>query len=197
MKMLVRLVNLVILSGSICACTHADYSGDGDFSDTGWTNYSGRYHLDLGDVDLSKEATQIFVLRDLPRAEFVIGIDIFEGPGFSVSGVSPSNSATVRLELESAGQLILSEEALLQDWVRQTPASMPMTARLYRRGETSDVPHPSDGTSNNRAGVKASGGWGTYFSSEMHTKYVLRFSVKSSDLEASLPAKLTLVGWDR
>jgi hypothetical protein len=63
-------------------------------------------------------------------------------------------------------------------------------------GESREVSTWWGGTSSKKLGVKASGGWGTYFESEEGRTYRLRLEVLSSDNWKRV-ARVVVVGWDR
>jgi hypothetical protein len=191
---------VVILALSLVGCfRYSRYSGDGLFTDNGWMNYSQRYVIDLGSIDLASEKqARSYVLNRLPHARFTVGISVTEDATVSVSGTSPSHSVSVRIVLRTSdGREVVREEGPLESWVRSFALGREEYAYLYRRGAARDVPLPGGGTTSERLAVKASGGWGSYFNSSQKESYTLSFEVLSSDLSSSIPARLTLHGWDR
>lgn len=89
------------------------YSGDGHFVDNGWTNYSQRYVVDLESVDLTTAGTYTYRLSGLPRAQFVVGIDLVDNSLSKVGGTEPTNTVKVRLQLHSSGgRLVILEGGL-------------------------------------------------------------------------------------
>jgi hypothetical protein len=170
------------------------YTGDGKFKDNGILAYSRRYVVDLGPVDLSSPHTYSYRLSGLPHAEFAVIIRAFE-PKKNEWDVRPPHPAVVRLQLNTeSGDTVILEQGGLDSWVRGYGV-LDNISELYVRGESRDIPLPGGGTRGERLGLKASGGWGTYFDSEPSRKYVLKLEVLSS--EHDTPAHLVLLGWDR
>jgi hypothetical protein len=101
------------------------------------------------------------------------------------------------MQLRTAeGETVILEEGSLNSWVRSYSA-LDNISDLYRMGEGKDIPLPGGGTQGERLGVKASGGWGTYFYSESDKTYLLKLEVLSSDQSMKREARLMVVGWDR
>ena len=192
-----NLVAALLLAATSSAClAPARYSGDGYLVDNGRMNYSNRYNVHLGEVDLAIPGVVEYRLSGLPRATFVAGIEVEESDNLAVSGREPTHRVAVRIEVHSNdGQEVIFEEGPLSTWVRSFAIAEGHRARLYRRGSSRDVSLPNGNTASERLGVKASGGWGTYFTVERSAEYVLRVSVIESELPATFPAKITLLGW--
>jgi hypothetical protein len=171
------------------------YSGDGTFQDNGILSYSRRYVIDLGPIDLSSPHTYTYHLSGLPHdAELNVAIEAFEATR-NEWDVRPPHPAVVRLSLNTeSGEVVILEQGALDSWVRGYGV-LDNVSDLYLRGESRDIPLPGGGTRGEELGVKASGGWGTYFNSEPGAEYVLRLEVLSSGHET--PAHLVLHGWDR
>lgn len=187
---------IVALSG----CSQAPYyTGDGTLIDNGFMAYSRRYVIDLGPVDLSAPGTYSYKLSGLPRAEFNVGIQVFEEKKNEWEWKSrrPDYPVTVRMELRTAeGETVIFEQGSLNSWVRSYGV-LDNISDLYRRGEERDIPLPGGGARPERLGVKASGGWGTYFYSEFDKTYHLKLEVLSSDQSMKRAARLMVIGWDR
>ena len=199
MPFLAKFIALASVAAALAACSHAGrYTGDGQFTDNGWMNYSRRYVIDLGPVNLAAPGMHTFALRGLPHAEFTANIDVVEDADTIVSGDRPTHAVRVRMVVRSSdGELVISEESMLQSWIRSSSNGDGQHARLYSRGESKDVLLPGGGTRSERLGLKASGGWGSYFAADRNESYKLTFEVLTSELSASIPARLTIVGWDR
>jgi hypothetical protein len=184
------LASLAVLS----ACAHTGYSGDGQFTDNGALVYSRRYVIDLGHVDLSKPNTYTYNLSGLPQAVFVVSIRVLEESQNTWDG-KRDYPAVVRVRLQNdENQTAILEEGLLNSWVR-TYGVLDNISELYRRGESRDIPIAGGGVQVERVGVKAFGGWGTYFDSDVDRKYKLTVEVLTSTM--SRPARMVVVGWSR
>ena len=192
-----NLLAMVVLAAVSSACfAPARYSGDGHLVDNGRLNYANRYNVHLGEIDLAQGGVSEFRLSGLPRATFVAGIEIEESGDLTVSGLEPKRRVSVRFEMHSAdGKEVIIEEGPLSAWVRSFALHEPHRARLYRRGIARDVPLRNGDTKSEKLGVKASGGWGTYFKADPHAEYVLRVTVIESELSSKYPASISLLGW--
>jgi len=162
-------------------------------TDNGLLVYSKRYVIDLGSVDLAKQGTYEYKLSGMPNATFNVSIRIFEGTRNSW-GVRPEYPATVRMQMRNAaGESVIDEAGSLNSWVRSYGV-LDDISDLYRMGEGRDIPLPGGGTKGERLGLKASGGWGTYFDSNCDETYTLRLEVLPSE-HWTRPARVVAVGW--
>jgi len=94
----------------------------------------------------------------------------------------------------SSGDIVISEQSSLNSWERGYGV-LDNISELYLLGESRHVSFPNGNTGSEPLGVKASGGWGTYFNSKPDVVYLLKFEVLSSSMRQ--PARLVVVGWDR
>lgn len=184
---------VILLSG----CFHAAfYSGDGRFTDNGILAYSNRYVIDLGAIDLSTSGTYTYKLSGLPCARFTVGINVTEDKPNRLFGVV-HYGASVRVHLQTAeGETVILEEGSLDSWTRSYGIG-DRISHLYQRGETKEILLPGGGSRSELLGIKASGGWGSYFNSEFEKTYRLTLEVLVSEKSANRPARIALVGWDR
>jgi hypothetical protein len=176
------------------ACSHAPfYTGNGHFTDNGFMAYSRRFVIDLGPVNLSKMGTYNYILSGLPQAEFVISIRVIEETTNTLNG-KPDYPAVVRVHLQNdRNETVIDEQAPLNSWVRSY-GTLDNVSELYREGEEREVPI-AGGYRGEKLGVKASGGWGTYFYSDEGEKYKLRVDVLASSMNR--PASVVVLGWSR
>lgn len=183
---------VILLSIALSGCfRYSGYKGDGNFRDNGWRNYSGRYELNLGSIDLASPRSRTYTIEKLPRGEFTVGI---VAPDVAAE---PQNNVILRIVLtDRFGQIIISEEGSLASWTAQRGFN-DTGGYFYRRGESQDFPLPKGGTRSERLNVKTSGGWGTYFYSEKHTAYSLTVEIVRSNAPQNLTAHVRLSGWDR
>jgi hypothetical protein len=91
-------------------------------------------------------------------------------------------------------QTAIDESAPLNSWLRSYAVGDKLS-ELYRRGEGREIPLQDGGTRGERVGVKASGGWGTFFYSEPGETYRLKVEVLESSM--SRPARIVVAGWSR
>jgi hypothetical protein len=104
----------VSLAALLAGCdTVAQYSGDGRLTDKGPTAATDRYVLDLGQVSLKAPTAATFQLKNLPKAEFVVGIE-FRSPSSKIE--QASINPMVGITLVEDGKMIISKEARLSDW---------------------------------------------------------------------------------
>jgi hypothetical protein len=192
-----RDVFLCVTLMPLLGCSQARYyTGDGTFTDNGFLAYSRRYEIDLGAVNLSTPGTYAYKLSGLPHAEMNVGIRVFEATK-NERDVTPDYPATVRIELRTAqGETVISEQGSLNTWTRSYGAGLNYSD-LYVQGEGRDIPLSGGNTRGERVGVKASGGWGTYFDSERDKTYLLNLAVLSTAPSMVRPARLMVAGWDR
>jgi hypothetical protein len=189
------LLLLFATMAALSGCSHERfYTGDGRFTDNGFMAYDRHYVIDLGAINLSVPGTYAYRLSGLPHAEFCVEIRVFEDKK-NEWHVTPDYPANVRVELRTdEGETVILEDGSLNTWVRSYSA-LENFSDLYLRGEARDIPLPGGGTRGEQLGVKASGGWGTYFKSDVGKAYVLNLEVLSSDQSMIRPARLMTVGW--
>jgi hypothetical protein len=183
---------MVVLT--LTACYRASlYDGDGQLTDAGWLVVEGhRFRLDLGPVDLATPGSHSFRLSNLPSAEFCAGVEISHFEPIQENDTHLKHTSYVRLELKrSDGALAVLEEGPLSAWV-WSHALQSSNAFLYRRGESRDVPIGNGATRAEPLGLKAAGGWGTYFTPERSERYVLTFQVIDPRSTVKTNARLVL-----
>lgn len=160
-------------------------------------NYSMRYVLDLGPVDLEHIGVQTFRLAELPNAEFNVGFEIVESVPNALNGPRPDHRGKLRLALMSSdGQVIFRREDSLDQWVWSHGAG-DSKSRLYLRGESKDVPIGGGDTKGVRLGEGPSGGWGTYFDSRESESYSLKLEVLEPLAVPGRAVRCVVVGWDK
>jgi len=91
----------------------AEYSGDGRLIDNGPSAATDRYVLDLGPISLKESTSSRFKLKDLPKTDFVIGIELRSSSSKIEHG---SLNPVVAIALLEDGKTILSKEGMLSDW---------------------------------------------------------------------------------
>jgi hypothetical protein len=164
---------IILLCLFSTACSRASlYKGDGVLVDHGWFNYSRRYELDLGPIDLHTPKEHTFQLIALPTAEYVIGLKISglsSTPGEAPHAIATAN-VTIEL-IDQSGALVMRHTAPLNDWIWSGGLGA-TDAFLYLRNDTG----------------------GTYFTSKSG-QYALSIRVISPDKFFRYPVRVTIYGW--
>jgi len=111
-----------------------NYTGDGKFTDYGRKAGILRFVLDLGDVDLKSDATQVHQLKGLPEVEFVCYLRV-DHPLPTLG--KPKNFGAADLEVEMTLEdenrtEVFSEKALLKNWKWSGSVGAPQSD-LYTR----------------------------------------------------------------
>lgn len=162
----------VALMGALTGCdTVAQYAGDGRLTDKGPTAATDRYVLDLGQVSLKAPTSATFKMKNLPKTEFVIGLELrSSAPKLEQASINPM----VGITLLEDGKAIISKEAKLSEWTwsvhspgnyafvygREQPSTYftPVAGKSYEL--TLKVKDPDRGNANYTAALVAkSGGW--------------------------------------
>lgn len=113
MRQLFPLVAVSLIAALAGCDTVAQYSGDGRLTDKGPGAATDRYVLDLGSVSLKVPASATFKLKNLPKTDYVVGIELRSPTSkLEQSAVNP----VVSLVLTEDGKMILAKEARLSDW---------------------------------------------------------------------------------
>jgi len=198
MKVIATMVAIACATVVTGGCSHAMfYTGDGQLIDRGWLNYSGRYTIDLGPVNLAVPGSYSYKLSGLPHAELVVGIAVVEDKPNGIDEARPRHPAEIRVELRNCeSQVAILEQGALDTWVHSY-ALRDVNSFYYRQGQGKEIPLPDGGTRGQRVGKKASGGWGTYFEAEGNCEYRLKFDVISPEQSTERTARLVVNGYDR
>lgn len=96
-----------------------NYTGDGNFTDYGRKAGILRFVLDLGEVDLKKDATQVHQLKGLPEVEFVCYLRVDHPlPTLGRPKNFKAGDLVVEMTLEDEnGTKAFSEKAPLKNWI--------------------------------------------------------------------------------
>ena len=108
------------------------YSGDGKLIDDGPFAATNRYVLDLGPISLKAPALATFKLRNLPKENFVIGIEFRSPAGSTVN--QGEITAMVSITLLEDGKAVITQEAKLNEWTWSIHSSGDY-AFVYGRGQ--------------------------------------------------------------
>ncbi|MGH8702667.1 MAG: hypothetical protein ACREVR_16065 [Burkholderiales bacterium] len=151
--------------------TVAQYAGDGRLTDKGPSAATDRYVLDLEQVSLKAPTSATFKMKNLPKTEFVVGIELRSSASkLEQASINP----TVGITLLEDGKAIVSKEAKLSEWTwsihspgnyafvygREQPSTYftPTPGKNYEL--TFRVKEPDRGKANYTAALVAkSGGW--------------------------------------
>ena len=95
------------------------YTGDGNFTDYGRKAGILRFVLDLGEVDLKEDATQVHQLKGLPEVEFVCYLRVDHPlPTLGKPKNLGAGDLVVEMTLEDEnGTKVFTEKAPLKNWV--------------------------------------------------------------------------------
>lgn len=124
---------LMMCASLLSGCPTTKYSGDGTLLDNGVTAASDRYVLDLGVIDLTRQDKKTFRIAGLPKANFVVGIEINAAADESALK-DRSPNANVSISLSAEGEAGFSKVAPLRSWTWSVPADG-QTAFVYGRAE--------------------------------------------------------------
>lgn len=178
-------VSLAVLFGAACVRS-SGYHGDGTFSDAGLGAAHERYTVDLGPVDLSVPGRRSFKLLGLPPVEFTMGVR-----PVNVSSGCDANllkTVTLRIHVQSEdGAVVVDEQGPLGAWTRSADL-------VYRRGTENQEPQPDGAVKLVRAGLRSSGGWGTYFTPRSAAAYLASFEVLDTHGGSGCESRLVLLG---
>ena len=111
-----------------------NYTGDGIFKDYGRKAGILRFVLDLGAVDLKKDATQVHQLKGLPEVEFVCYLRVDHPlPTLGKPKNFEAGDLVVEMTLEDENRTeVFSEKAPLKNWVWSGSVGAPQSD-LYTR----------------------------------------------------------------
>ena len=111
-----------------------NYTGDGNFTDYGRKAGILRFVLDLGEVDLKKDATQVHQLKGLPEVEFVCYLRVDHPlPTLGKPKNFGAGDLVVEMSLEDENRTeVFSEKAPLKNWIWSGSVGAPQSD-LYTR----------------------------------------------------------------
>lgn len=111
-----------------------NYTGEGDFTDYGRKSGILRFVLDLGEVDLKKDAMQGHRLKGLPEVEFVCYLRIDHPlPTLGKPKDFEAGNLVIEMSLEDEnGTEVFSEKAPLKNWIWSGSVGAPQSD-LYTR----------------------------------------------------------------
>lgn len=166
---------LAVMAGALFSLgceSVAQYSGDGKLIDNGRTAATDRYVLDLGSVSLKTAGSTTFKFKNLPKENFVVGLELRapEGSKLDPSTINP----VIEVSLTENGTVLITKAAQLREWTwsvlspgnrafvygREKPSTYfdPVPEKDYQL--TFRVRQPDHGSANYTASLVAkSGGW--------------------------------------
>jgi hypothetical protein len=175
---------LLVTGASIAliGCSTPFYTGDGDFTEGGIFGYK-HYVIGLGLIDLSESNSRSYTLSGMRHANCKIAIDVLDR-SLATSSNRPSYPVIVKMLLENEEkQTVINENAPLDSWRMGFSGSIrDGVLWFFRDGERQEIPLADGGSTYKHIGVKASGGWGTYFVAEDGEKYQLAVEVIASKI---------------
>jgi hypothetical protein len=161
--------SLVLLS-SCGGYSERSYVGDGTLRDAGWYSGSGRYTLDLGDVDLTSREIRQYRMANLPPERLAVGLGL--------RGIVPPH-VTIHLTLTHPSGTLIDETRPLTDWLVSSSRDFPTF--LYCSG-------PGDGWSEEPGTA-----WGCIFKPEAGSEYLLTLGVVDASVSETT-ARLIVEG---
>ena len=184
-SVLVPAICVALLPIASCDRSHG-YRGDGTFRDFGPATAIDRYVVDLGPIDLSRPNQRSFRLLGLPGVEFTMGLrQVNVSARCDAAALS---SVRVRLEVKTGdGALVIAEDGPLSTWVNSPQL-------VYRRGVELEKPEAGGAFQLVRTGVRASGGWGTYFTPRSSAPYFAEFDVVDAQGASGCESRIVLLG---
>lgn len=150
----------------------AQYSGDGRLIDNGPRAATDRYVVDLGSISLKTPGTTTFKFRNLPKENFVIGLELQapQGSKLDQMAIAP----LVSIGLRQDGKPVVTKEGRMSEWTWSVRAPGDR-AFVYGREKpgtyfdavpgkdyelTLQIKQPDRGSANYTASLVAkSGGW--------------------------------------
>lgn len=184
-SMLVPAMCVALLPMAACDLPHS-YRGDGTFTDFGLGTATERYVVDLGPIDLSRPNQRSFRLLGLPSVEFTVGLrQVNVSAGCDAAALG---AVHVRLEVKAGdGAVVVAEDGPLSTWINSSHL-------VYRPGIELEEPKPGGVIHLVRTGVRASGGWGTYFTPRLFAPYFATFEVVDAQGASGCESRLVLLG---
>ena len=124
-------ISLLLFVFTIVGCgNNSGYKGDGQLIDNGTLNANERYRLNLGSIDLGRNGKYKYSVAGLPKDDFVFGMEI---KSQKIIDKPLDIKANVAISIiDSQGQIVVSENALISDWVWSIPVQS-KTSFVYRR----------------------------------------------------------------
>ena len=174
--------------------------GDVAMTDNGPAEASSRYVATLARVDLTHVSSYTITLLGLPSDRFILGLDIASSKPQSapLDEAHPIHAEIAVTVVDEKDEVVISERQPLAKWVWSGWAGDKGSSFVYLRGESRDVPISAGSVRVESIGVKADGGWGTYFQPRRSATYRITIEVAVPDADAA-PYLATLVlkggGW--
>jgi hypothetical protein len=112
------------------------YRGDGTFTDHGRFWGSGRYVIDLGDVDLSARGVRHYQMVGLPPERLAVGLGFRAASASQGANESVPLKAVIRLEVASSAGTVIHEERPLSQWLRSSSGEFPTFVYCKGSGNT-------------------------------------------------------------
>ena len=152
------------------------YRGDGRFVDHGFSEATSRYVIDFGIVDLGNRGRYRYRLAGLPRETMTLGLELF-APSATIQR-RDAHAAVLKLKLvDRQGNLVIDEAAPLDEWVWNSSRGPSATSFLYRVGKKKEREVGGGVSTSEHVGVRASGGWGSFFDARITGRYELTLEV--------------------
>jgi len=179
----------------VAACNRSLlYRGDGHLSDAGIGAAADRYVLDLGHIDLTNRGEYRFLLAGLPSTTMTIGFQV--GPSFAGEKTWQTKPLDARVEMKlnrEDGSLVIIEGSRLPTWVWSYRVT-DLDSFVYRGGKDERVDLGNGSSTYRLLGVRADGGWGSYFDPRSLRRYRLAVRVLEPMTGRRYPVRLLIKG---
>lgn len=167
--------SVLLLSVALLGCDYDSYKGDGIFIDHGLSAAS-RFELNLGAIE---KENVIFRIARLPKEKYTFGLELtntIDSVSFC-DGLPISNIITMKLSTLN-GDVIIEEHANLNEWTWSVKRdTCKFKAFGYRQGKLEVLKLREGLTTSQNIGIKAHQGWGSYFTANPSTEYILQVTV--------------------
>ena len=156
-------------------------------TDNGPAEPSSRYVATLARVELTRPSIFTMTLRGLPSERFTLGLDIVatkrqSAPLYEAHPIHSEIAVTV---VDEQDEVVISERQPLAKWVWSGWAGDKGSSFVYLRGESRGVPISAGSVREESIGVKADGGWGTYFQPRRSATYRITLEGAVPDADAA------------
>ena len=185
------IATLVLLFLSACCFPYRGYEGDGTFRDTCSSSFSAerRCQIDFGAVDFSTTSRHVFRFGKLPKAKsWMVGLAVEPEVGRPAQD-RLDDAVVSMLVTNERNESVIAERKRINDWVWELIGNNQVgigPSFVYLRGQSRDIPIDNNGTIRiENTGIKADGGWGTYFEPRHAGRYTLVLTVEAPDPSAS------------
>ena len=152
--------------------------GDGMIKDAGPMNASRRYTVELANLVKPESMALTLQLTSLPEVELTLGFNIqVSSSDVTILETKPI-SARVHLRVENEkGDVVIDQNAPLNEWVWSGATSQKTKTFVYARGEMREVSLDDGSFRYESLNIKPDAGWGTYFTPRRTGRYTVKLKI--------------------